>query len=295
MVDIMRTNSFFRENQINVPLEIINPDIRKRPFRNALSINRIGYFPNSKFHDRIQEGDCPDYTLIYCLDGKGYCQTQQGSYMLQANQFILLSPKQLYYYQADTENPWTIYWVQFNGSMMDELKEDFDLYKYEKPTNLPFNGQILETWQEIYSSLSDGYTFENIGYANLSLYRLISLVLFPNKAKKTTIQNDREDQFEQLISYMKANVHKRLTADGIAKEFHYSSSHFSVLFKQKTGLSPIDYFIKIKIQYACQLLTQSNLIIKEIAQKVGYDDPFYFSRIFKKITGKSPVEYKAVH
>lgn len=294
MVDIMRTSDFLREDQINVPLEIINTDIRKRPFRNALSISRIGYYPNSKFHDRIQEGNCPDYTLIYCLDGKGYCQTLQGTFTLQANQFILLPPKQLYYYQADSENPWTIYWIQFNGSMMDELKEDFNLYQYEKPANLPFNAQILETWQEIYSSLSDGYTFENIGYANLSLYRLISLFLFPNRAKKT-VQDEKEDQFEQSISYMKANVHKRLTADEIAQKFHYSSSHFSVLFKQKTGQSPIDYFINLKIQHACQLLTQSNLIIKEIAQKVGYEDPFYFSRIFKKITGKSPAEYKAAH
>jgi AraC-like DNA-binding protein len=79
----------------------------------------------------------------------------------------------------------------------------------------------------------------------------------------------------------------------IAKEFHYSSSHYTALFKKKTGLSPIDYFIRMKIYYACQLLTQRELIIKEIADKIGYDDPYYFSRIFKKVTGKSPAQYKS--
>jgi len=49
----------------------------------------------------------------------------------------------------------------------------------------------------------------------------------------------------------------------------------------------------MKIYYACQLLTQRELIIKEIADKIGYDDPYYFSRIFKKVTGKSPAQYKS--
>lgn len=57
-------------------------------------------------------------------------------------------------------------------------------------------------------------------------------------------------------------------------------------------MSPLDYFIRMKIQYACQLLSQSNLKIKEAGEKTGYDDPYYFSRLFKKVTGKSPAQYK---
>jgi YesN/AraC family two-component response regulator len=48
----------------------------------------------------------------------------------------------------------------------------------------------------------------------------------------------------------------------------------------------------MKIHYACQLLSQSKMKIKEVGDKIGYDDPYYFSRIFKKVTGKSPVQYK---
>jgi YesN/AraC family two-component response regulator len=80
--------------------------------------------------------------------------------------------------------------------------------------------------------------------------------------------------------------------NGIAGHFCYSSSYFTTLFKQKTGRSPLEYFIRLKIQYTCQLLDQSTLKIKEIASRVGYDDPYYFSRIFKKMMGTSPNEYR---
>lgn len=54
----------------------------------------------------------------------------------------------------------------------------------------------------------------------------------------------------------------------------------------------MDYFIRLKIQYACQLLSQTDLKINTIADKIGYDDSFYFSRLFKKVHGKSPRQYR---
>jgi len=72
----------------------------------------------------------------------------------------------------------------------------------------------------------------------------------------------------------------------------YSSSYFRKLFKEVTGLSPIMYFNRMRIEYAKTLLQQdSTLSIKEIAASAGFPDPYYFSRVFKKITGFSPSDY----
>jgi YesN/AraC family two-component response regulator len=179
--------------------------------------------------------------------------------------------------------------------MINELNVGFGLNKFASPTELHFDGLIIDSWNEIFNSLSKGLSTENIAYANLCLYRFISFFLFSNQKQKPALEVEREDQLEQSISYMKANLHKRLCVDEIAETFRYSPSHYSVLFKQKTGLSPIEYFIRIKIKHASELLTTSNLIVKEIAGEVGYDDPFYFTRIFKKVTGKTPREYKVLN
>ncbi len=275
------------EEQVNIPEEVQNR-IKNIPFKNLLYITQVSHSP-SKVAEYTDS-----YVLIYCLTGKGVCETAHGNFQLHSNQFILLPPNRGYSYRADKEHPWEVYCLHFNGNMIKELDTTFGLNKFTSPTNLIFDGQIIDSWTEIFSSLSNGLTDENIAYANLCLYRFISFFLFPSQQQKTVQEVEKEDQLDQSISFMKANVHKRLCVDEIAEAFRYSPSHYSVLFKQKTGLSPIEYFIRIKIQRASELLTNSNLIVKEIAGEVGYDDPFYFTRIFKKVTGKTPREYKGL-
>ena len=143
----------------------------------------------------------------------------------------------------------------------------------------------------MFSSLAEGYNVTNIQYANLCLYRFLSFFLFPNKAFKL---EEEDDPSERSIVYMKDHISKRLTADDIANFIQISTSHYTALFKKKTGLSPIDYFIRLKIHFACQLLTQTDLKIKEIADRIGYDDPYYFSKRFKTIIGVSPKKYRSM-
>jgi len=113
-----------------------------------------------------------------------------------------------------------------------------------------------------------------------------------NGFEERVFQDHRIDLIERSISFMQANINKRMSIEEFADEFCYSPSRYSTIFKQKTGLAPMDYFIRIKMELACYFLMHSDLFVKEIAGKIGYDDPYYFSRIFKKVTGKAPMEYK---
>lgn len=57
-------------------------------------------------------------------------------------------------------------------------------------------------------------------------------------------------------------------------------------------MGPKDYFTRLKMHKASQLLNNPNLSIKEVADLVGYEDPLYFSRVFKQINAVSPTEYR---
>ncbi|UKJ09288.1 AraC family transcriptional regulator [Solitalea lacus] len=282
-------DGFIGAKQIDIPASILVKQI------NLIYITHIGYYPNAEFHYRIRENGCDDYILIYCLNGKGYYKSAQGTFTITPNQFILISPKEFHCYQSDIETPWTIYWVHFTGKNVEGLINNLNLKRFFIPTDLPYNEQIVELWQEMFSSIQEGFSLENLNYANLCLCRFITFFLFPEKTNKKVKESSTVDHLNLSIAFMHENIDKRLSAEEIAHEFNFSTSHYSALFKRKTGLSPIEYFIRIKIRYACQLLTQSNLIIKEVGQKIGYDDPYYFSRIFKKVMSCSPMEYKALH
>lgn len=85
---------------------------------------------------------------------------------------------------------------------------------------------------------------------------------------------------------------KHLSLQDIADQIGYSPSHFSLLFKKKTGHSPLTYFNLLKIQQSCQLLDTTDMKINQICYKIGIEDTYYFSRLFSKIMGMSPREYR---
>jgi AraC-like DNA-binding protein len=96
----------------------------------------------------------------------------------------------------------------------------------------------------------------------------------------------------QAIAYMMQHLNKQLQVAKLAALVNISPSHFFALFKRRTGCAPIDFFIRLRMQHACQLLDGTSLNVKEVAAVLGYDDPFYFSRTFKAVNHVAPSEYR---
>ncbi len=282
-------DGFSGELQINIPREVVVKQLRKQEFLNNLFITHIGFFPNAKFHYRERPYGCADNILIYCVDGKGHYQTEKENYILQSNQFFILPSGKFHIYQADLRNPWSIYWVHFSGNMVKSLNKWMNIDEFSKPTSITYDKTIVDQWADMYYALESGFTENNLAFANLCLYRFLTFFLCqPNRNAYVR----KENPVSESIAYMKSNIDKLLSVENLAAKMNCSSSHFTSIFKKATGVSPIEYFIKLKIHYACQLLSQTNLRISEVSNKLGYDDSFYFSRLFKKMTEKSPKDYR---
>ncbi len=104
-------------------------------------------------------------------------------------------------------------------------------------------------------------------------------------------EQDVIEAVERTIGILRENLSQPMTLDELSRAASLSPRHYSRIFKQLTGRSPIDYLIAQRVSRAKQLLVSSDSSIHEIAGSIGFRDPFHFSRSFKQHTGVSPKLY----
>lgn len=95
--------------------------------------------------------------------------------------------------------------------------------------------------------------------------------------------------------YIAKHFSEEIDLETVAYAVGFNSSYFSRVFKEETGKKFIEYLTEMRMQEAQRLLTETDMAIAAIAEKVGYGDDKYFSRAFKKFTGLKPKEYRKLY
>lgn len=148
-------------------------------------------------------------------------------------------------------------------------------------------GKVVEQLFEIKHSVDAAK--ELLKYENY----ISSNVLTEERLKKEyKTSQSAADMMEEALDYIRNNFQTDLGVEQTAEHVGLSVSYFSLLFKQKTSLTFLDYLTNVRMEYACLFLQNTNLKTYEIAEKVGYTDQRYFSQVFKRKMKKTPSEYR---
>ena len=96
-----------------------------------------------------------------------------------------------------------------------------------------------------------------------------------------------------MIRYMEEHFSDpEISITALADSLELSTTRFSLSFKEKAGMSPLEYLTLLRVEHAKELLESSDLTIRDISTQVGYYDSGSFIRRFKQVTGETPLQYR---
>lgn len=267
-------------------------NVSNHPLVNPLTPTDIGWFPAAKYHYRARSEACMEHILIFCTDGQGWYNVAGNQQALNPYDAVIIPRDTPHAYGSSDELPWTIHWVHFIGSVGDYYVQGFQHENHKLSVDKETAWQLESLFCTCRDAFEASFVLQRMVYASQALHHLLACLLFNNRAFSPLLGTSRFHNIEDTLSFMHKNVHVKITLDELAEHAGLSRSHFVRIFKEQTRFSPSDYFIRLKMQRACMLLSIPQKTVRVIGLELGYDDPCYFTRAFKKVIGISPSDYR---
>lgn len=96
----------------------------------------------------------------------------------------------------------------------------------------------------------------------------------------------------QIVEYLKENLYGDLALEDLQRRFSYSNTFLCTKFKEQAGESIMQCYNRLKIEEACRMMQQTEVTLADISARLGFNNPYYFSRVFKRVKGVAPSEYR---
>lgn len=230
-----------------------------------------------------------DCYIILIVKSQALFQIGEESFTVEPNTAFIIHPGIPYQYSAldgDYKNDW----LHFNCS------DDFFERKYAQLFNRPillndglqFSQYIQHiVWEKSYADAK--YRDQNMSM--LFQVLLNKLLQELETAHLSGAYNPYASRLQALRLTMQSQPYKNFTLAELADKLNVSPSYFQFLYKDFFGTPFKTDLINMRLEYAMDLITDTNLSLEQIALMSGYSSEIHFYRQFKKKTGMTPREY----
>lgn len=232
-----------------------------------------------------------NHLLIYCTRGEGILQISRDMVPFSQNQYCIIPEGFGFKIQTGNSDLSVFYTCKFNGAKSKIMEKDFTVVRDLIPSVNNMVANRIMLFDELFNNLTKGFYNTNYQYINLAFGHLLATFIYASKTSDDFME-EQNPGITHAIQFMEQNIDKKLSLKEIAVEAGYSPSYLTTMFQKKTSYSPSSYFSHLKITKACDYLDYSRLKIKEIGFRLGYADPYYFSKDFIKRMGMSPKNYR---
>jgi len=234
----------------------------------------------------IERKDQKKYIFQYTLSGQGEINIDGKVHQLKAGHaFIVSSPGHYHYYLPEHSKKWEFLYVTLYGN---EAKKCWEHVKRKGNQVVRFHPEAapVKLVKQMYDDARERKITNAYQGSSISYQFIMELYLALSNVDKLM-----EDWSEGVVSaalFARNYYQDEIGAEEMAEASKLSKYHFTRLFKQETGVTPIQYLTNIRLQKAIELLQHTKYSVEEIAQLVGYKNANYLNKITRKLMGKSP-------
>ncbi len=232
---------------------------------------------------RIERNHSEMMSFEYIIKGEGTLKINGQTLHPRENDVYILTKHSNHVYYSDAENPWTKIWLQFDGSLLENLLVQHIPEGLFLVENCDISAQMYEIRNlcQIYKSDYDRLTDE----VTVVLLRIMIHL-------KNHLNRKVELLPERIKQRLDCSLEESMSLDEICQELNYTKNHVIKVFKDYYGLTPYAYYRDKKIQVAKRYLDNTNLSIGEIASRLHFADSRYFAGCFKQVAGITPSAYR---
>lgn len=243
---------------------------------------------------RMERKDSAETVIEYIVEGRGYLNVDGQNYAATAGDVYILRKKTTHTYWSDAKSPWVKIFFNIRGSLAEKILDEYQLGTKDK---VVLNGEGLEAdFRDMLERLSDNTVGQTERFDGAAVDFLKIIIKLSNLDKMHGNRKDDlmsvETEMNTLIEYITMNPKRIVSNQELADVIFHSKDYVIKRFFANFGVTPYEYQIQQKIFRAKNLLGNTKLSVKEIADSLGYDDQHYFSYMFKKRCGMSPTQYR---
>ncbi|MBQ8849195.1 MAG: helix-turn-helix transcriptional regulator [Clostridia bacterium] len=226
-----------------------------------------------------------DYYLLYMVRGKMRVTVGGRNAAAVSGSIFLIPPHTHYTYTYSGGEPLDYLWAHFTGSYAERLLSDCGLYPLPYFGTAEDGGRISGKFKRM---------FELFERRSPLLERRASVCMqdIILEAAECIVRRAEKIPLETSLRYIHSAYDRKLSVPELAAMENLSNSRYIALFNRYMGMPPTAYITELRMRNACELLTSTDMSVKQVGILVGYPDAHFFSKLFKKHVGTSPNEYR---
>lgn len=232
--------------------------------------------------------------LLYIAKGTGRYLVDEREYAVRAGMLVICNADTLHGEAPFQAHEMTTYCLAFSGVCHPDLPPNVFLPPEKSPILLPTD----ENRALLYELMRALHRLFGAGDRDSALCKALaqsafSLAKYLAARSRTNPQAQKQETLvRRIAAYLNRHYMEPLTLKEISAALYISETHLSHLFKRETGLSPMQYVVHRRIGEAQSLLSETDLRIQEIEERLGFGSSTHFTNMFKKYVGLAPREYR---